>query len=88
MGHQKKSEKRLGYSHLRLATIDGVSLPGLQLSLDRKEGSASTKKPFSNNCSSILLSVASYFIRSSYMNIPQRGRGDKGAKLLSESYDI
>ncbi|RWX04707.1 hypothetical protein EHI45_31615 [Rhizobium leguminosarum] len=46
MGHQKKSEKLLGYSHLRLATIDGVSLPGLQLSLDRKEGSASTKKTF------------------------------------------
>ncbi|MEH7876384.1 hypothetical protein V7799_01275 [Rhizobium laguerreae] len=46
MDHQKKSDKRLGYSHLRLATIDGVSLPGLQLSLDRKEGSASTKKTF------------------------------------------
>ncbi|MBY5344378.1 hypothetical protein [Rhizobium leguminosarum] len=44
--HQKKSDKRLGYSHLRLATIDGVSLPGLQLSLDRQEGSASTKKTF------------------------------------------
>ncbi|TBY16962.1 hypothetical protein [Rhizobium leguminosarum] len=46
MDHQKKSDKRLGYSHLRLATIDGVSLPSLQLSLDRKEGSASTKKTF------------------------------------------
>ncbi|ASS60262.1 hypothetical protein [Rhizobium leguminosarum] len=46
MDHQKKSDKRLGYSHLRLATIDGVSLPGLQLSLDRQEGSASTKKTF------------------------------------------
>ncbi|MBB3136656.1 hypothetical protein FHS26_004413 [Rhizobium pisi] len=46
MDHQKKSDKRLGYSHLRLATIDGVSLPGLQLSLDRQEGSVSTKKTF------------------------------------------
>ncbi|NEK19204.1 hypothetical protein [Rhizobium leguminosarum] len=46
MDHQKKSDKRLGYSHLRLATIDGVSLPGLQLSLDRQEGSLSTKKTF------------------------------------------
>ncbi|MGZ2505290.1 hypothetical protein EHI47_38055 [Rhizobium leguminosarum] len=46
MDHQKKSDKRLGYSHLRLATIDGVSLPGLQLSLDRPEGSVSTKKTF------------------------------------------
>ncbi|MBY3258766.1 hypothetical protein HFO09_30840 [Rhizobium laguerreae] len=46
MDHQKKSDKRLGYSHLRLATIDGVSLPGLQLSLDRQEGSVSAKKTF------------------------------------------
>ncbi|MBX5230650.1 hypothetical protein HJC06_30400 [Rhizobium sp. NLR9b] len=46
MDNQKKSDKRLGYSHLRSATIDGVSLPGLQLSLDRQEGSASTKKTF------------------------------------------
>ncbi|MBY2927055.1 hypothetical protein HF259_38065, partial [Rhizobium leguminosarum] len=46
MDHEKKSHKRLGYSHLRLATIDGVSLPGLQLSLDRQEGSVSTKKTF------------------------------------------
>ncbi|MGO8484611.1 hypothetical protein AB9F39_35515, partial [Rhizobium leguminosarum] len=46
MGHQKKSEKRLGYPHLRFAAIDGVSLPGLPLSLARKESSSSTKKPF------------------------------------------
>ncbi|MBY5412939.1 hypothetical protein HFO98_31860 [Rhizobium leguminosarum] len=46
MDHQKKLDKRLGYSHLRLATIDGVSLPGLQLSLDRQEGSVPTKKTF------------------------------------------
>ncbi|TBZ97260.1 hypothetical protein N2600_27195 (plasmid) [Rhizobium sp. WSM1274] len=46
MNHQKKSAKRLDYSHLRLATIDGMSLPGLQLSLDLKEGSASPKKTF------------------------------------------
>ncbi|MBX4939161.1 MULTISPECIES: hypothetical protein [Rhizobium] len=45
--HQKKqSDKRLGSSHLQLATIDGVSLPGLQLSLERQEGSGSTKKTF------------------------------------------
>ncbi|RWX36030.1 hypothetical protein [Rhizobium leguminosarum] len=46
MGHQKKSEKRLGYPHLRLAAIDAVSLPGLPLSLARKESSALSKKPF------------------------------------------
>ncbi|WP_438270390.1 hypothetical protein [Rhizobium mongolense] len=46
MGHQKKSDQRLGYSHLRLARIGGISLPGLQLSLDRQEGSVSTTKTF------------------------------------------
>lgn len=46
MGHQKKSDKRLGYSHLRLATIDGVSLPDLQLSPDRQQRPTSTKRSF------------------------------------------
>ncbi|MGO8374060.1 hypothetical protein ACC808_37535, partial [Rhizobium ruizarguesonis] len=49
------SAKRRGYSHLRLATIDGVSRPGLQVSLDRKEGSASPKKTF---CQQLLLDFA------------------------------
>lgn len=88
MDHQKTSAKRLGYSHLRLATIDGVSLLVYNCHSTGRRALRRRRRPFSNNCSSILLSVASYFIRSSYMNIPQRGRGDKGAKPLSESYDI
>ncbi|WP_234907267.1 hypothetical protein [Rhizobium rhizogenes] len=46
MGHQKKSNKRRGDSHLRLATIDGVSLPGLKLSPDQQSRPASTKRSF------------------------------------------
>lgn len=46
MGHQKESDKRRGDSHLRLATIDGVSLPGLQLSPDRRPRSTSKKRSF------------------------------------------
>lgn len=82
MHHKKQSDKHPGYSHLRLATIDGASLPGLQLSIDRQEGSRSTKKTFSNNGFWILLSVASYFIRSSYMNISQQARAKTKALNL------
>ncbi|MCZ7448337.1 hypothetical protein [Rhizobium rhizogenes] len=45
MGQKKKSDKRGSYSHLRLATIDGVSLPGLESSPDRQRQPTS-KKPF------------------------------------------
>ncbi|MFD2052290.1 hypothetical protein ACFSQT_03950 [Mesorhizobium calcicola] len=46
MGYQKKSEKRVGRSHLQLATIDGAFLPTLQLSLYQREGPTPTKKSF------------------------------------------
>lgn len=31
MGQKQKSYKRIGYSHLHLATLDGARLPSVQL---------------------------------------------------------
>ncbi len=89
MEHQKKSDKRLGYSHLRLAIIDGVSLPGLRLSLDRQERPVSTKKTFFQQ---LLLDFAFgcelFYPIQLYEHLATGGGDDKGAKPLSESYNV
>lgn len=86
MERQKKSDKRHGYSRLRLATIDGVSLPGLQLPLDRQEGSGSTKKPFFQQW---LLDFAFgcelFYPIQLYEHLATSEGDDKGAQ--SESYE-
>lgn len=88
MERPKKSDKRLGYSHLRSATIDGVLLPGLQLSLDRQEGPVSTKKTFFQQW---LLDFAFgcelYYPIQLYEHLATSEGDDKGAKPLSESYE-
>ncbi|WP_174045524.1 hypothetical protein [Rhizobium rhizogenes] len=89
MGHQKKSDNRLGYSHLRLATIDGVSLPGLQLSLDRQEDSVSMKKTFFQQ---LLLDFAFgcelFYPIQLHEHLATSEGDDNGAKPLNESYDV
>ncbi|NTG71342.1 hypothetical protein G6M08_31455 [Agrobacterium rhizogenes] len=46
MEHQKKTDKRRSDLHLRLVTIDGVSLPSLQLLPDHQPRPTSTKRSF------------------------------------------
>ncbi|WP_261337970.1 hypothetical protein [Rhizobium leguminosarum] len=88
MGNKKQSDKRLGYSHLRLATIDGVSLTGLQLSLDRQEGSGSTKKTFFQQwLLDFAFACELFYPIQLYEHLATSEGDDKDAKPLSESYE-
>ncbi|WP_260693003.1 hypothetical protein [Rhizobium laguerreae] len=88
MDRKKQSDKRLGYSHLRLATIDGVSLPSLQLSLDGQEGSGSTKKTFLQQwLLDFAFACELFYPIQLYEHLATSEGDDKDAKPLSESYE-
>ncbi|QTG17109.1 hypothetical protein G6M86_27815 (plasmid) [Agrobacterium tumefaciens] len=46
MGQKQKSYKRIGYSHLHLATLDGARLPSVQLDSATLEKQAPVKGSF------------------------------------------
>lgn len=69
MGRKQKSHKRVGYSHLQLATVDGARLPSLQLASDQVGRHMPAKSSFFRQLLRDFAYGCDFFILSSNMNV-------------------